>query len=172
MTDETLLAHVADIIAAHVSNNTVASEALPSLIQSVHAAIAGLGEEVLPVEEERTPAVSIRASVKADALTCLECGVKMKMLKRHLSSDHGLTPADYRARWKLSSDYPMVAAEYSQRRKDLAVRIGLGRKPAQEAAKPARPAAKAAPKPVAPAAKAGRGRKKLGVAFESTAGEG
>ena len=127
MTDETLLTLAADIVSAHVSNNTVSPTDLPRLIQSVYGSLAGLGKEA-PVEEKREPAVSIRASVKPDALTCLECGAKMKMLKRHLASDHGLTPVEYRARWNLGADYPMVAADYAARRKELAVKIGLGRK--------------------------------------------
>jgi predicted transcriptional regulator len=71
----------------------------------------------------------VRSSVKADAIACLECGAKMKMLKRHLSTDHGLSPAEYRARWNLAADYPMVAPDYAAKRKELAVKIGLGRKP-------------------------------------------
>jgi predicted transcriptional regulator len=140
MTDETLLTLAADIVSAHVSNNTVAPVDVPRLIESVYASLAGLGREA-PVEEKREPAVSIRASVKPDTLTCLECGAKMKMLKRHLASDHGLTPADYRARWGLAADYPMVAADYAARRKELAVKIGLGRKQkVEETPAPAAPA--------------------------------
>ncbi len=152
MENETLLDHVADIVSAHVSNNPVATSDLPSLIQSVHAALAALGQVSEPVEEKRAPAVSIRTSVKPDAVTCLECGAKMKMLKRHLGTEHSLTPAEYRARWNLAPDYPMVAPDYAAKRKELAVRIGLGRKPGQS------PKAKAQP-PKAP-----RPRKKLGVA--------
>ncbi|MDE1915677.1 MAG: MucR family transcriptional regulator [Sphingomonadales bacterium] len=157
MTDETILTLTADIVSAHVSNNTVAPVDLPRLIESVYASLAGLGKEA-PVEEKREPAVSIRSSVKPDALTCLECGTKMKMLKRHLTSDHGLTPAEYRARWSLPADYPMVAADYAARRKELAVRIGLGRK--QSTAD-----APAAPEPE----KKTRGRKKAAVVEAATA---
>jgi predicted transcriptional regulator len=142
MPDETLLDHVADIVSAHVSNNSVSAADLPGLIQSVYASLAALGQVPEPVEENLTPAVSIRASVKPDAVTCLECGARMKMLKRHLGTDHGMTPAEYRARWNLPADYPMVAPDYAAKRKELAVRIGLGRKP-----KPAVPDAPAkAPK--------------------------
>ena len=153
MADETLLDHVADIVSAHVSNNSVSASDLPGLIQSVYASMASLGQTPEPVEEVRTPAVSIRASVKPDAVTCLDCGVKFKMLKRHLSTDHGMTPADYRARWNLLADYPMVAPDYAAKRKELAVRIGLGRKPGQSPKSEAKPVAAAKP------------RKKLGVAF-------
>ncbi len=97
MADETLLSHVADIVTAHVSNNAVAPNDLAGLIQSVHGALAGLGVPVEPIEEKRTPAVSVRASIKSNAITCLDCGTKIKVLKRHLSSEHGLTPEGTRA---------------------------------------------------------------------------
>ncbi|QOV96649.1 MucR family transcriptional regulator [Novosphingobium sp. ES2-1] len=155
LVDETLLSQVADIVTAHVSNNAVAPNDLAGLIQSVHGALAGLGAPVEPVEEKRTPAVSVRASVKSDAITCLDCGTKIKVLKRHLSSEHGLTPDDYRARWNLPRDYPMVAPEYTARRKELALSLGLGRKPkavdavpAPKVAAPAKPAAKRKAAPV------------------------
>jgi predicted transcriptional regulator len=129
MADETLLTLAADIVSAHVSHNAVAADQLPVLIQSVYTSLAGLGQAPAPVEEKREPAVSARSSVKADAIACLECGAKMKMLKRHLSTDHGLSPAEYRTRWNLAADYPMVAPDYAAKRKELAVKIGLGRKP-------------------------------------------
>lgn len=156
MADETLLDHVADIVSAHVSNNSVSAADLPGLIQSVYASLAALGQAPEPIEEKLTPAVSVRASVKPDAVTCLDCGEKMKMLKRHLGTEHGMTPADYRARWNLPADYPMVAPDYAAKRKELAVRIGLGRKP--KAAVPDAPAKEP---------KAAKPRKKLGVAFGS-----
>lgn len=137
MTDETLLTLASDIVSAHVSNNSVSTEELPVLIKSVYASLAGLGQAPEAVEEKREPAVSIRASVKPDLLTCLECGAKMKMLKRHLATDHGLTPAEYRSRWSLNSDYPMVASDYAAKRKELAVKIGLGRKPKDHSETPA-----------------------------------
>ena len=124
--DDTLLDHVADIISAHVSNNSVSAADLPGLIQSVYASLAALGQAPEPVEEKLTPAVSVRASVKPDAVTCLDCGEKMKMLKRHLGTEHGMTPADYRARWNLPADYPMVAPNYARQRSDLARKMGLG----------------------------------------------
>jgi predicted transcriptional regulator len=129
MTDETLLTLTSDIVSAHVSNNTVPPDELPVLITSVYASLSGLGRQPEASDETRVPAVSVRASVKSDMLTCLDCGSKMKMLKRHLSTDHGLTPAEYRSRWHLNSDYPMVAPDYAAKRKELAVKIGLGRNP-------------------------------------------
>lgn len=129
---EMLITLTSDIVAAHVSNNTLSVEEVPALISTVYGALAGLGGSA-PVEEARPePAVSVRASVKRDHLVCLEDGKKMKMLKRHLMTEHGMTPDDYRQRWGLSSDYPMVAPEYAETRRDLAVKIGLGRKPGQK----------------------------------------
>jgi len=150
MADDILLDHVADIVSAHVSNNSVAMADLAGLIQSVYTSLSGLGQPAAPAEEERTPAVSIRASVKPEALTCLDCGAKMKMLKRHVMTDHGLTPAAYRERWNLPASYPMVAADYSAKRAELARSFGLGRKPGQTV----KPAAKAVAKTKPAAAKA------------------
>lgn len=127
---ETLITLTSDIVAAHVSNNGVAVDELPLLIQNVYGALAGLGAAP-QAEEKRDPAVSVRASVKSDHIVCLEDGKKMKMLKRHLMTDHGLTPAEYRARWGLPADYPMVAPDYAEKRRMLAKQIGLGRKPGQ-----------------------------------------
>ena len=126
---ETLLALASDIIASHVGNNTVASAELPALIASVYGALAGLGEPVVQVEERPVAAVSLRASVKPDHIVCLEDGKKMKMLKRHLMTHYGMTPDDYRAKWGLAADYPMVAPAYAEQRRDLAKAIGLGRAP-------------------------------------------
>lgn len=97
----------------------------------MHGALASLGEPQEPVEELPNPAVSIRASVKKDHLVCLEDGKKMKMLKRHLMTEHGMTPDDYRERWGLNVDYPMVAPDYAATRRDLALKIGLGKKTTQ-----------------------------------------
>jgi predicted transcriptional regulator len=131
ISDEMLITLTADIVTAHVANNNVDVSALPSLISSVHTALNGLGQAA-PVEEVRPqPAVSVRSSVKNDHIVCLECGTKMKMLKRHLMTDHGLTPEDYRARFGLSADYPLVAPDYAEKRRELAMKIGLGRKPGQ-----------------------------------------
>ena len=120
---ETLITLTSDIVAAHVSNNSVSVDDVPSLIQNVYGALAGLGSVPQP-EEKLQPAVSVRASVKSDHLVCLEDGKKMKMLKRHLMTDHGLTPAEYRARWNLPADYPMVAPDYAEKRRVLAKETG------------------------------------------------
>jgi predicted transcriptional regulator len=129
MVNETLLTLAADIISAHVGHNKVAAEELPQLIAAVYGSLENLGQPAAPVEEERKPAVSVRASIKPDAITCLECGTKLKMLKRHLTTHHQMTPAEYRSRWNLTADYPLVAPNYADTRKELAQRIGLGRKP-------------------------------------------
>lgn len=126
---ETLITLTSDIVAAHLSNNNVDVDAVPGLITKVYGALAALGETA-PVEEERPePAVSIRASVKPDYIICLEDGKKLKMLKRYLRTNFDMTPEEYRARWGLPSDYPMVAPNYAEKRRDLAKKIGLGRKP-------------------------------------------
>ncbi|MXP41144.1 MucR family transcriptional regulator [Altererythrobacter soli] len=134
-----LITLTADIVAAHASNNSIAPEQIPELIASVHQALAGLGKSP-EVEARPEPAVSVRSSVKKDHIVCLEDGKKMKMLKRHLMTDHGMSPAEYRARWNLPSDYPMVAPDYAETRRDLAKKIGLGRKPGQKRGR--QPAAK------------------------------
>ena len=167
MENEALLDHAADIVSAHVSNNAVAAADLPGLIQAVYASLAALGQAPEPAVAELKPAVSVRASVKPDAVTCLECGEKMKMLKRHLGTEHGLTPAEYRTRWSLPGDYPMVAPDYAAKRKELAVRIGLGRNPGQSPKAEANAAPKVAPKAQPKAAAAPAKRKKLGVVFGS-----
>jgi predicted transcriptional regulator len=128
---ETLITHTTDIVVSYVSNNSLGSDEVSSLIQNVYGTLAGLGQQAAAVEERPEPAVSIRSSVKKDHIVCLEDGKKMKMLKRHLMTDHGLTPDQYRARWGLSADYPMVAPDYADKRRDLAKKIGLGRKPGQ-----------------------------------------
>jgi predicted transcriptional regulator len=129
---ETLITLASDIVAAHVSNNALSAEEVPALITNVYNALAALGKEVEPVNVRPEPAVSVRASVKRDHVICLEDGKKMKMLKRHLMTEHGMTPDEYRARWELGSDYPMVAPAYAETRRDLAKKIGLGRKPGQK----------------------------------------
>ena len=124
---EMLITLTSDIVAAHVSNNDVSVAEVPSLITTVHAALASLGGTAEPQEERPDPAVTVRASVKRDHLVCLEDGKKMKMLKRHLMTEHGMTPAEYRERWDLPADYPMVAPDYAETRRDLAKKIGLGK---------------------------------------------
>ena len=126
---ETLITLTSDIVAAHVSNNDVTVEDVPSLITSVFGALQSLGEEADPEEVPPEPAVSIRASVKPDYIVCLEDGKKLKMLKRYLRTNYDMTPEEYRARWNLPADYPMVAPNYAEKRRDLAKKIGLGRKP-------------------------------------------
>jgi len=128
--NETLVTLTSDIVAAHVSNNSVSVADLPSLITNIYGALAGLGKAApAAVEAPPKPAVSIRASVKNDKLVCLDCGMELKMLKRHLMTHHSMTPDLYRARWGLSNDYPLVAPDYAEKRRDLAKKIGLGRKP-------------------------------------------
>lgn len=129
---EILITLTSDIVAAHVSNNNVSVEDVPSLITNVYHALAGLGGAADVEEVRPEPAVTIRSSVKKDHLVCLEDGKKMKMLKRHLMTEHGMTPDEYRQRWGLGSDYPMVAPDYAETRRDLAKKIGLGRNPTQK----------------------------------------
>ncbi len=127
--NETLITLTSDIVAAHVSNNSVAVDELSVLINNVYGALAGLGAPAPAVEAPPEPAVSIRASVKPDHIVCLEDGKKLKMLKRHLMTHYNMTPEQYRARWNLPADYPMVAPNYAEKRRELAKKIGLGRKP-------------------------------------------
>jgi predicted transcriptional regulator len=125
-----LLALTAEIVAAHVGNNAVAGADVAALIQSIFDTLGRLAVDEPVVAAEQTPAVPIRRSVTDDHIVCLEDGKKLKMLKRHLMTDHGLTPEAYRARWGLRPDYPMVAPNYSAQRQTHAKQIGLGRKPA------------------------------------------
>jgi predicted transcriptional regulator len=127
-TQETLIALTADIVAAHVSNNSVAVNDLPQLIQNVHSALAGLGAAPAAPEAKPEPRVPIRSSVKPDYIVCLEDGKKLKMLKRHLMTHYNMTPDQYRQKWGLSPDYPMVAPNYAEQRRTLAKSIGLGTK--------------------------------------------
>ena len=126
--DSDILALTAQIVSAHVSNNSVSSDTLTGLIQDVYRTLSGIGTE--PVEIERPqPAVPIKKSIFADYIVCLEDGKKLKMLKRHLQTSYGLSPDQYRERWGLASDYPMVAPNYAKHRSTLAKKIGLGTKP-------------------------------------------
>ena len=125
---DTLVTLTADIVSAHVANNSVAVNDLPTLIENVHVALAGLGKAKEEPAVKQDPAVSIRSSIKPDYVVCLEDGLKMKMLKRHLMTDHGLTPEQYRQKWGLAADYPMVAPNYAEQRRTLAKKIGLGTK--------------------------------------------
>ena len=125
---ETWITLTADIVAAHVSNNSVAVSDLPALIANVHNALAGLGSPVAEPAVKQEPAVSVRASIKPDYIVCLEDGKKLKMLKRHLMTHYQMTPEQYRAKWNLPADYPMVAPNYAEQRRTLAKKIGLGPK--------------------------------------------
>lgn len=130
-----LLEMTADIVSAYVGNNTVSAETLPSLIASIHAALSGVSSG--PVEakpEPKEPAVPIRKSIAPDFLICLEDGRKFKSLKRHLRTKYDMSPEEYRAKWGLPKDYPMVAPNYAKARSELAKSMGLGqggRKPAR-----------------------------------------
>ncbi|QJU58013.1 transcriptional regulator [Sphingomonas sp. AP4-R1] len=136
--DQTILTLTAEIVAAHVGHNRVVPGDLPDLIQRVHEALSGLGKDTVEAapSTEAKPAVSVRSSVKPDYIVCLEDGKKLTMLKRYLQTRYGMTPQQYRQKWKLPADYPMVAPNYADRRRELAKQIGLGRKP-KEAAAPA-----------------------------------
>jgi len=125
---DTLVTLTADIVAAHVSNNSVSVGDVAALIGNVHAALFALGTPSTPKTPKQEPAVAVRASIKPDYIVCLEDGKKLKLLKRHLMTHYQMTPAEYRAKWSLPSDYPMVAPNYAQQRKDMALRIGLGQK--------------------------------------------
>ncbi|QXM26011.1 MucR family transcriptional regulator [Elioraea tepida] len=122
-----LLELTAEIVSAHVSNNSVAVSDLPGLIQQVYATLAAVGKA--PAQPERPqPAVPIKKSVHPDYIICLEDGKKLKMLKRHLKTAYNMTPEQYRERWQLPPDYPMVAPNYAKHRSTLAKKIGLGTK--------------------------------------------
>jgi predicted transcriptional regulator len=116
----------AQIVSAHVKANSVPPDALPELIRDVYRAVSTLGAPPAPVAERPQPAVPVKKSVFPDYIICLEDGKKLKMLKRHLMSAYSMTPDQYRERWGLASDYPMVAPNYAQHRSTLAKKIGLG----------------------------------------------
>ena len=119
--------HVADVVAAYVRKNRIEAGQLPEVIALVNQAFASLGQAAEP-PSELTPAVPIRRSVSAETITCLDCGWKGQMIKRHLTSAHGLSVDEYRQRWGLPPDYPVVAKGYAARRSELAKSLGLGRK--------------------------------------------
>ena len=127
--NDDLIVLTAEIVSSYVANNAIQSDGIPALIGSVHKALvdAEAGKNQ-PAKQEYEPVVSVRASVKPDHLICLACGAKQKTLKRHISTSHGLTPAEYKDRYNLPSDYSLVSAEYANRRSKLAKKIGLGRK--------------------------------------------
>jgi predicted transcriptional regulator len=132
MTDTMLQADVlgltAQIVSAHVSNNSVTPDALPALIQDVYRTLTGVGKDQ-PTPDKPQPAVPVKKSVFPDHIVCLEDGKKLKMLKRHLKTAYNMTPEQYRDRWGLPADYPMVAPNYARHRSSLAKKIGLGTKP-------------------------------------------
>ena len=130
-TNNLLIELTAEVVAAYVSNNSVQAANLPELIASVHGAVSGLGAP--PVEPTQEPKVNPKRSVFPDYIVCLEDGKRFKSLKRHLATDFGLTPDEYRAKWNLPRDYPMVAPNYAAARSALAKRMGLGCKAASKA---------------------------------------
>jgi predicted transcriptional regulator len=142
MADETLLTLTADIVSAHVGNNTVAAGDVPAVIAQVYGAMTELGKPQEPAAIAQEPAVSVRSSVKPDYIVCLEDGKKLKMLKRHLQTHHSMTPKEYKAKWNLPADYPTVASSYAEKRKGLALKIGLGKKKAEASPAPVKAAVK------------------------------
>ena len=141
--NEAIVDLVAGIVSAFVAHNSVPTSELPALIASTHAALANLGKEQVPaVEEKPVPAVSIKKSISPDFLICLEDGKKFKSLKRHLRTAYDMTPEEYRAKWGLPADYPMVAPSYAEARSKLAKSMGLGQQ--RKKAAPKRRGAKGA----------------------------
>ncbi len=123
-----VLGLTAQIVSAHVSNNSVTPDALSALIQDVYRTLSGVGKEPAAPDKPQ-PAVPVKKSVFPDHIVCLEDGKKLKMLKRHLKTAYNMTPEQYRERWGLAPDYPMVAPNYARHRSSLAKKIGLGTKP-------------------------------------------
>ena len=128
-----ILCLTAQIVSAHLSNNQIETATLPALIQSVYRSLSTVGEPQPQPAPTLTPAVPIKKSVFPDYIVCLEDGKKLKMLKRHLKTSYGMTPDEYRTKWGLPWDYPIVAPSYAATRSGLAKKIGLGRKPARGA---------------------------------------
>lgn len=124
-----ILRLASEIVAAHVANNTVDMTELPGLIEQVYKTLANMDKDGESTTERPTPAVTVRKSVTPDYIVCLEDGKKLKMLKRHLKTAYNMTPDEYRERWGLASDYPMVAPNYARQRSKLAKAIGLGTRP-------------------------------------------
>ena len=148
--------NTAEIVAAYVRRQQLPPDQVPALIQAVYGALSNLGKPVEAEEVERTPAVPIRRSVHRDYVVCLDCGWRGKMLRRHISSAHGLGPTEYRRRWGLSSDHPLTAPAYAESRSDLAKKLGLGRR-AQDGGAPS-PEPKPQPEPAQRPKRRGRGR--------------
>ena len=148
-----LLELTAKIISAHIANNAVSAEALPALITSVYASLSNTGAEPAEVGRRPEPAVPVKKSIFPEYIICLEDGKKLKMLKRHLATSYAMSPDQYRIKWDLPADYPMVAPSYSSRRSELAKAIGLGnrRTPADRVSEPVKaPRAKKAATPRKP----------------------
>ena len=125
--EDDILRLVTEIVSAYVSKNPVAADELPNLIKKVHATLGGFGNGAEERGLPRVPAVPVKKSVQPDYIVCLEDGKKLKMLKRYLRSRYKLSPSEYRERWNLPPDYPMVAPNYAQKRSDFAKKIGLGK---------------------------------------------
>jgi len=147
MTDSIATALIAEIVAGFVSHNPVPVTELPNLINSVRSALDSLGKALEPVKQELKPAVPVRKSVNPEYIVCLEDGKKLKMLKRHLASTYNMTADQYRAKWGLPHNYPMVAPNYAAARSEMAKNLGLGRKPADRKAAPAPVVEKAPARP-------------------------
>jgi predicted transcriptional regulator len=164
MTDESIaqmvdLSLVAEIVRSYVAQNSIGVDQVAGLIATVHRSLSGLVQsEPAVTPAPLAPAVPIRRSVQRDHVICLECGYRGQMLRRHLSVAHGLEPAEYRVRWKLSADHPITAPDYSERRSTMAKGIGFGRRPRHAAVPPV-------PEVVAPPPKR-RGRKPRSAAAE------
>ena len=126
--DKSLLGLTADIVSAYVSNNTIAEDQLPAFIKTIHHSLANLDGEMATSRSVKEPAVPIEDSIQDDYLICLEDGKKLKMLRRYLKKTFNMSPEEYRLRWGLGDDYPMVAPSYSVKRRALAKEIGLGKK--------------------------------------------
>ena len=168
-----LVSLTAEIVSAHVTHNAVAVSDLPALIANVYASLTGLGiaPPAAPPERQQ-PAVPVWTSIKPDYIVCLEDGKQMKMLKRHLMTDHQMTPAEYRAKWQLPADYPMVASNYAASRRTLALSFGLGKTRPTEADAAVESPVEATPPPAlaepTPVKAARPKRPRLKIAFEKS----
>ena len=158
MEERDLVELTADIVSSFVSNNNIHVGDVPTVISSVHQALRNLSTDKVQAEPEKQkpePAVSVRSSVKPDAITCLVCGRKQRTLKRHIATAHNMSPGEYRETFGLKPDYPMVAPNYSDQRRQMAVSLGLGRKEGEKAAPKRKPAKRAGRKAAPKAENAG-----------------
>ncbi|MGH1398832.1 MAG: MucR family transcriptional regulator [Alphaproteobacteria bacterium] len=128
ITREDLLAYTSEIVASYVGNNAIAAQEIPALIDQVYKGLSNVGGNASLLADRPKPAVAIKKSITPDHIICLEDGKKLKMLKRHLNTAYGMSPDEYRERWGLPADYPMVAPNYAKRRSALAKDIGLGKR--------------------------------------------